>query len=98
MKYQFSPYIAIPVKDNEKAVDFYKRVLGMEFKSARGNDTYLNKDGINFVFENNPGSNVKRSWASGLTPDPPVGGYRICAPTAGASNRAVVQISPEVVD
>jgi hypothetical protein len=28
----------------------------MEFKSARGNDTYLNKDGINFVFENNPGS------------------------------------------
>lgn len=54
MNFKFSPYIAIPVKDNDKAVDFYKRVMGMEFKSANGNDTYLTKDRINFVFENSP--------------------------------------------
>lgn len=51
MKLEFSPYIAIHVQDYEKAVDFYKRVLGMDFIDAKGNDTYLNKDGINFVFE-----------------------------------------------
>ena len=54
MAFKFSPYIAIPVKDNDKAIDFYKRVMGMELKEAKGNDTYLNKDGVNFVFENNP--------------------------------------------
>ncbi len=57
MKFEFSPYIAIQVKEHEKAVDFYKRVLGMEFVESKGNDTYLNKDGINFVFEDNPNSN-----------------------------------------
>ena len=57
MKFEFSPYIAIQVKDHQKAVDFYQRVLGMEFKRARENDTYLNKDGINFVYENNPNGN-----------------------------------------
>jgi catechol 2,3-dioxygenase-like lactoylglutathione lyase family enzyme len=51
MKFEFSPYIAIQVKDQDKAVDFYKRVLGMDFIDSKGNDTYLNKDGINFVFE-----------------------------------------------
>jgi catechol 2,3-dioxygenase-like lactoylglutathione lyase family enzyme len=54
MNFKFSPYIAIPVKNNDKAVDFYKRVLGMEFKSAKGSETYLTKDGINFVFEDSP--------------------------------------------
>lgn len=51
MKFEFSPYIAIQVKEHDKAVDFYKRVLGMEFIDSKGSDTYLNKDGINFVFE-----------------------------------------------
>ena len=51
MKFEFSPYIAIHVQDYEKAVAFYQRVLGMDFIEAKGNDTYLNKDGINFVFE-----------------------------------------------
>jgi len=54
MKFEFSPYIAIQVAEHAKAVDFYKRVLGMEFVDERGTDAYLNKDGINFVFENNP--------------------------------------------
>lgn len=51
MKFEYSPYIAIQVRDHEKAVDFYKRVLGMEFIESKGNDTYLRKDDINFVFE-----------------------------------------------
>jgi predicted enzyme related to lactoylglutathione lyase len=54
MKFEFSPYIALQVQNNDKAVDFYKRVLGMDFVDSKGTDTYLNKDGINFVFENNP--------------------------------------------
>ena len=54
MKFEFSPYIAIQVKDHQKAVEFYQRVLGMEYIDAKGNDTYLDKDGINFVFENAP--------------------------------------------
>jgi catechol 2,3-dioxygenase-like lactoylglutathione lyase family enzyme len=54
MKFEFSPYIAVQVQDNDKAVDFYKRVLGMEFIDSKGNDTYMDKDGINFVIENNP--------------------------------------------
>jgi catechol 2,3-dioxygenase-like lactoylglutathione lyase family enzyme len=54
MKFEFSPYIAIQVQEHAKAVDFYKRVLGMDFIDSKGNDTYLNKDGINFVFESAP--------------------------------------------
>jgi len=54
MKFEYSPYIALQVKDHEKAIDFYKRVLGMEFIEESGNDIYLKKDSITFVFENNP--------------------------------------------
>ncbi|HRE40342.1 MAG TPA: VOC family protein [Ignavibacteria bacterium] len=52
MKFKFSPFIAIQVKDHSKATEFYKNILGMEFKEEKGNDVYLNKDGINFVYEN----------------------------------------------
>ena|SRR5258706_7843131 len=62
MKFEYSPYIAIPVKDNDKAVDFYQRVLGMKLVEAKGNDTYLNKDGQNFVFENNPADAFKHVY------------------------------------
>ena len=55
MKFEYSPYIALQVKDHEKAVDFYKRVLGMEFIEAGNNDTYLKTGVMTFVFENNPG-------------------------------------------
>ena len=54
MKLEFSPYIAIQVRDYEKAIEFYRDTLGMEFIDTKGNDTYLNKDGINFVFEKAP--------------------------------------------
>lgn len=53
MKLEFSPYVAIQVSDHAEAVEFYKNVLGMEFVDAKGTDAYLNKDGINFVFEDN---------------------------------------------
>lgn len=58
MKFHFSPYIAIQVKDYEKAIDFYKRVLGMDFIVTQGKDTYLksipisgNIEAVNFCFE-----------------------------------------------
>jgi len=54
MKFEFSPYIAVQVKDNDKAVDFYQRVLGMNFIEQKGNDTYLKSGPINFCFENAP--------------------------------------------
>lgn len=54
MKFEYSPYVAIQVKDNDKAVDFYKRVLGMEFIEASKNDTYLKTGVMTFVFENTP--------------------------------------------
>ena len=54
MKFEFSPYIAVQVNKYEKAIDFYKRVLGMEFIEENGNDTYLKLGPICFVFENIP--------------------------------------------
>jgi len=54
MKFEFSPYIAVQVKDNDKAIDFYQRVLGMKFIEQKGNDIYLKSGPINFCFENAP--------------------------------------------
>jgi len=54
MIFEFSPYIAVQVKDNDKAIDFYKRVLGMEFIKQEGNDTYMKSGPVNFCFENAP--------------------------------------------
>lgn len=56
MKFEFSPYVAVQVKDYDKAIDFYKRVMGMEFLEAKDNDTYLKSGPMCFVFENNPES------------------------------------------
>ena len=54
MKFQFSPYVAVQVKDFDKAIDFYKRVMGMEFLETKDNDTYLKSGPMYFVFENAP--------------------------------------------
>lgn len=54
MKFEFSPYIAVQVKDNDKAIDFYKRVLGMQLTEQKGNDTYMKSGPVNFCFENAP--------------------------------------------
>lgn len=58
MEFKFSPYIAIQVKNYDKAVDFYKRILGMEDSEVKSNETYLIKDGINFCIEDNPGGHT----------------------------------------
>lgn len=58
MEFKFSPYIAIQVKNYDKAVDFYKRVLGMEESEIKSSETYLLKDGINFCIEDNPDGNT----------------------------------------
>jgi catechol 2,3-dioxygenase-like lactoylglutathione lyase family enzyme len=62
MKFEYSPYVALQVKDHDKAVDFYKRVLGMEFIEASDNDVYLKKDVITFVFENKPDGAHKNTF------------------------------------
>ena len=54
MKFQFSPYIAVQVKEYQKAIKFYKDILGMDFIESKGNDTYLKSGPVNFVFENAP--------------------------------------------
>lgn len=51
MEFKFSPYIAVQVKDYRNAVSFYQRVLGMKFTEEKNDETYLQKDGINFCFE-----------------------------------------------
>jgi catechol 2,3-dioxygenase-like lactoylglutathione lyase family enzyme len=54
MRFDFSPYVAVQVKDYDKAIDFYKRVIGMEFIEQKGKDTYLKSGPMCFVFENVP--------------------------------------------
>ena len=54
MKFDFSPYVAVQVNDYNKAIDFYKRVMGMEFVEEKGNDTYLKSGPMCFVFEDAP--------------------------------------------
>ena len=54
MKFEFSPYVALQVKDYDKAIDFYKHIMGMELVEAKDNDTYLQSGPMCFVFENNP--------------------------------------------
>lgn len=52
MKFQFSPYIAVQVKHFDKAIKFYKEILGMEVTQILEGETYLKKDEINFCMEN----------------------------------------------
>ncbi len=40
MKFEFSPYIAVQVKNYDRAIAFYKNVMGMEFVEAKGSDTF----------------------------------------------------------
>jgi predicted enzyme related to lactoylglutathione lyase len=54
MKFEFSPYIAVQVKDHQKAVKFYENALGMVFIESKENDTYLKSGPVTFVIENAP--------------------------------------------
>lgn len=55
MKFEFSPHIAVQVKDYEKAQEFYEKVMGMEIKKKSEQETHFFKDGINFYMENSDG-------------------------------------------
>ncbi len=54
MKFEFSPHIAIQVKDYAKAKDFYERVLGMEIVNVADKETHFKCGMMNFYVENNP--------------------------------------------
>jgi predicted enzyme related to lactoylglutathione lyase len=54
MKFEVSPFVAVHVREYEKAVDFYKRVMGMELMYVKDVDTYLKSGQTNFVIEDNP--------------------------------------------
>ena len=56
MKFEYSPHIAINVKDRDKAGDFYKRVLGMEFVEEKRGDLNFKAGPLNLYFaEGQPG-------------------------------------------
>lgn len=56
MKFEYSPHIAINIKDRYKAGDFYERVLGMEFVEEKQGDLHFKAGAMNFYFaEGKPG-------------------------------------------
>lgn len=56
MKFEYSPHIAINVKDRDKAGEFYKRVLGMEFVEEKHGDLNFKAGPLNLYFaEGQPG-------------------------------------------
>lgn len=50
MKFEYSPHIAINVKDRDKAGDFYKRVLGMNYIEEKNGDLKFTAGPLNFYF------------------------------------------------
>jgi catechol 2,3-dioxygenase-like lactoylglutathione lyase family enzyme len=50
MKFEFSPHIAINVKDRDKASDFYKKVLGMNYVEDKNGDLKFTSGPLNFYF------------------------------------------------
>jgi catechol 2,3-dioxygenase-like lactoylglutathione lyase family enzyme len=59
MAFEFSPHIAVEVKDWEKAVAFYRDVLGMELKRESKDEAELGCGLVTFYVENNP---QQRTW------------------------------------
>ena len=60
MSFKFVPHIAVQVSDAGKAVDFYRRVLGMELVSASPSDAEprLHSNGMTFHIEESPRGSV----------------------------------------
>lgn len=55
MKFEFSPHVAFQVKNYDKAVEFYKDVIGMVEVSTSESETHLKCGPINFYVENSDG-------------------------------------------
>jgi catechol 2,3-dioxygenase-like lactoylglutathione lyase family enzyme len=59
LAFKFSPHIAVQVKDWEKAVAFYRDVLGMELRKESQDEAELACGDVMFYIENNP---AQRTW------------------------------------
>ena len=56
MNFEYSPNIAINVKDRDKAGDFYKRVLGLNYIEDRKGDLVFGVSAMKFyIAEGKPG-------------------------------------------
>lgn len=49
MKFEYSPNIALNVKDRDKAGEFYKNVLGMNFVEDKNGDLQFTAGSMNFI-------------------------------------------------
>ena len=54
MKFEFSPHVALQVKDYSIAKEFYERVLGMEVVKSSEQETHFKCGSLNFYMENSP--------------------------------------------
>lgn len=48
MKFEFSPFVAVEVKDYEKACEYYEKVLGMELVKKHPVESHLKSGVMNF--------------------------------------------------
>lgn len=51
MKFEFSPYVAFHVKNYDKAIDFYKSVLGWDLVKKDDKETHFRCGIMNFFAE-----------------------------------------------
>jgi catechol 2,3-dioxygenase-like lactoylglutathione lyase family enzyme len=51
MKFEFSPYVAFQVKDYNKAVDFYEKILGWKLVKKDEKETHFQSGIMNFFAE-----------------------------------------------
>ena len=58
MLFKFVHHIAFQVKDYEKAIEFYKEVMGMEVKEKTDKETQLQCGSVTFYVENSPNGNT----------------------------------------
>lgn len=58
MGFEFSPHIAVQVKDHEKAVGFYRDVLGMNVKGLEEGEAELGFGPVTFHVEESPEGRV----------------------------------------
>ncbi len=58
MKFEFSPHVAVPVKDYDRAVEFYKKLMGLDVAYSDDNETELKCGDISLHVENNAGGRI----------------------------------------
>ncbi|MBU0982281.1 MAG: VOC family protein [candidate division Zixibacteria bacterium] len=58
MKFEFSPHIAVPVREYERAVEFYKGLMGLDVAYSDGNETEFRCGETSLHVENNAGGRI----------------------------------------